>query len=160
MISVTFRNDKGTHVIKSNNVEENLRLMGDLDYVEDISDSISQKNIMIFDCRLDKAVFRFENPDEDVSEELEEEDPYMQVLFEDIKMYLKDVSEDIEVELKQIYKYEGIKSWIEIYDVDETFTDIKFVLSVSFKQIERKELRDLTMRMAKKQLLGSSKYFN
>ena len=115
---------------------------------------------MVFDCKLDKGIFHFDDLDDDFYEELGIDDEYLQVFFEDIKNYVKDISEDIEQELRDEYKFEGIKASAQIYDLDESFTDVKFVLLISFKDLPKRQLADLTRVVAKRQLEGSSKYFN
>lgn len=160
MVEITFMNKNGERTVKSTAVEEILKVMADFEYVKDISDSIQQENIMVFDCKLDKSVFKYEEVDDEFYEDLEVDDEYLQVLFDDIKSYLRDILEDVEDDLRDEYKYEDIKCHFEIYDVDETFTDVKFVFAISFKDIKRVKLMDLTRIVSKRQLQGSSKYFN
>ncbi|SHJ92275.1 hypothetical protein [Tepidibacter formicigenes] len=160
MVEIILENKKGEKKINSTAVEEILSIKADLGYVKDISDSIKQKNIMVFDCKLDKSAFKYEFLEEEDYEEYGVGEEYLQVLFEDIKAYLKDISDDVEDDLQEEYKYEDIKCHFEIYDLDETFTDVKFVLTISFGNINRAKLMDLTRHVSKRQLQGSSKYFN
>ena len=160
MVEIRFMSDKGEHTVNSGAVEGILKLMADFDYVKDISNTIKQENIMVFDCKLDKEVFKYEEIDDEFYEDLEVEDEYFQVLFDDIKDYLKDVLDDVEDDLREEYKNEEIQCHYEIYDVDETFTDVKFVFAVAFKDMKRIKLVDLTRIVSKRQLEGSSKYFN
>lgn len=160
MVEVTITNKLGKKSIFSDSVEKIIKNMADIVYISDISDSTREKNVMIFDCRLDNFVFKFDSPDESLYEEYEADQEYYQVLFEDINEYIYDLADDIEQDLRQIYKSENIKLHFEIYDLNENFSDIKFVIALSFKQMSMKELADLTRIIAKRQLLGSSKYFN
>ncbi|MEJ8553894.1 hypothetical protein [Tepidibacter sp. Z1-5] len=161
MIEITFENKEGSTTVKSKSVEEILTVKADFGYVKDISDSINQKDIMVFDCKLDKSVFKFEFLEEQEYEQYDvDQEEYLQVLFEDIKMYLKEICDDVADDLQEEYKYEDIKCKYEIYDLDETFTDVKFVICISFKNIETGKLVDLARIVSKRQLKGSSKYFN
>ncbi len=160
MVEITFVNKKGEKKINSGTVEDTLKVMADFEYVKDISDSIKQENIMVFDCKLDKSAFKFEFLEDEEYEELGVDEEYLQVLFEDIKEYLRDLTEDVEDDLQQEYKFDDIKCHFEIYDLDESFTDVKFVFLVSFKNIKRVKLMDLGRLVSKRQLQGSSKYYN
>ena len=160
MVEITFTNKTGKKSISSDNVQQLLKNMADIVSISDISDSLKEKDVMIFDCKLDNFIFKFEPLDEELYEEFEIDEEYYQVLFEDINEYLHELTDDIEQGLWEVYKFEKIKLTHEIYDLNESFTDIKFVMSISFKDISSQELADLTRITAKRQLLGSSKYFN
>lgn len=56
--------------------------------------------------------------------------------------------------MREVYKFEKIKLTHEIYDLNESFTDIKFVMSISFKDISSQELADLTRITAKDSYLA------
>ena len=161
MIEVNFQNKKGKLKLKSKDVVETLRLRPDFEYVEDISNTINQKNIMVFDCSLDKSVFRYEEL-EDLIEELGEDvdESYFQVLFEDIRAYLKDACDEIEADLQEEYTYDNLRCYFEIYDIDDTFTDVKFVFVISFANIKIASLMNLTKIISKRLLQGESKYYN
>ncbi|HSQ34073.1 MAG TPA: hypothetical protein VLM81_04195 [Peptostreptococcaceae bacterium] len=161
MIEVNFQNKKGKLKLKSKDVLETLRLRPDFEYVEDISNTINQKNIMVFDCSLDKSVFRYEEL-EDLIEELGEDvdESYFQVLFEDIRAYLKDACDEIEADLQEEYTYDNLRCYFEIYDIDDTFTDVKFVFVISFANIKIASLMNLTKIISKRLLQGESKYYN
>lgn len=161
MIEVNFQNKKGKLKLKSDDVVDTLRLRPDFEYVEDISNTINQRNIMVFDCKLDKSVFRYEEL-EDLMEELGEDvdESYFQVLFEDIRAYLKDACDEIEADLQEEYMYDNLRCHFEIYDIDDTFTDVKFVFAVSFANIKIASLMNLTKIISKRLLQGESKYYN
>lgn len=161
MIEVNFQNKRGKLKLKSEDVIESLRLRPDFEYVEDISNTINQKNIMAFDCKLDKSVFRYEDLD-DLMEELGEDvdESYFQVLFEDIRAYLKDACDEIEADLQEEYIYDNLRCYFEIYDIDDTFTDVKFVFVISFANIKIASLMNLTKIISKRLLQGESKFYN
>jgi hypothetical protein len=161
MIEVNFQNERGKLKLKSEDVIESLRLRSDFEYVEDISNTINQKNIMAFDCKLDKSVFRYEDLD-DLMEELGEDvdESYFQVLFEDIRAYLKDACDEIEADLQEEYIYDNLRCYFEIYDIDDTFTDVKFVFVISFANIKIASLMNLTKIISKRLLQGESKFYN
>ena len=160
MVEITFTNKTGKKSISSYNVEQVLKNMADIVSISDISDSLKETDVMIFDCKLDNFIFKFEPLDEELYEEFDIDGEYYQVLFEDINEYLHELTDDIEQDLTEVYKFGKIKLTHEIYDLNETFTDIKFVMAISFKEITSQELADLSRITAKRQLLGSSKYFN
>lgn len=161
MIEVNFQNKRGKLKLKSEDVIESLRLRPDFEYVEDISNTINQKNIMAFDCKLDRSVFRYEDLD-DLMEELGEDvdESYFQVLFEDIRAYLKDACDEIEADLQEEYIYDNLRCYFEIYDIDDTFTDVKFVFVISFANIKIASLMNLTKIISKRLLQGESKFYN
>ena len=161
MIEVNFQNEKGKLKLSSKDVVEILRLRPDFEYVEDISNTTNQENIMVFDCTLDKSVFRYDEL-EDLMEELGEDvdESYFQVLFEDIRAYLKDACDEIEADLQEEYMYDNLRCYFEIYDIDDTFTDVKFVFVVSFANIKIASLINLTKIISKRLLEGGSKYYN
>ncbi|OPJ55930.1 hypothetical protein [Alkalithermobacter paradoxus] len=160
MVDITFVNKAGEMTLNSSKIEDILKMMADFEYVKDITDSIKQNNIMVFDCKLDKSAFKYEEPDGEFYDDIEVDEDYFQVMFEDIKEYIKDVCDHIEDDFREEYKYDSIRVHSEIYNLDETFTEVSFVMSISFKDIKRLELMDLTKLVAKRQLEGSSKYFN
>lgn len=160
MVEITFTSKVGEKHISSDNVQRLLKNMADIVHVIDISDSVKEDGVMVFDCKLDNFVFKFDEIDKDLIEEFELDEEYLQVLFEDINGYVFDLIDDIEHDLRETYKFEKIKLNYEIYDMNENFSDVKFVMVASFKEISRLELADLTKIAGKRQLLGSSKYFN
>lgn len=160
MVEITFTSKSGEKNISSDNVQRLLKNMADIVQVIDISTSVKEAGVMVFDCKLDNFVFKFDEIDKELLDEFEIDEEYLQVLFEDINGYIYDLIDDIEHDLRETYKFEKIKLGFEIYDMNENFSDIKFVMVASFKEMTRLELSDLTKIAAKRQLLGSSKYFN
>ena len=87
MVEITFTNKTGKKSISSDNVQQLLKNMADIVSISDISDSLKEKDVMIFDCKLDNFIFKFEPLDEELYEEFEIDEEYYQVLFEDINEY-------------------------------------------------------------------------
>ncbi len=160
MAEITFINKTGKKVISSSDVQQYLKNITDIVTISDISDSLKEKNVMIFDCKLDNLIFKFEPLYEEFYEEFAIGEDYYQVIYEDVSEYLKELVSGMQQDLREVYEFEKIKLTHNIYDFNEDFTDIKFVMAVSFKDISGHELADLTRITAKRQLLGSSKYFN
>lgn len=105
MVEVVAQTKAGSVKINSENVEELLKMKADMDLVKDISDTISQEGLMVFDCKLDKNIFYIESLDEDIIEEYQLDEEYMQVIFEDIQDYLYGVMDDIEHDCQEEYKW-------------------------------------------------------
>ena len=50
MIEINLENKKGKIKINSKDVKDILRLRPDFEYIQDISETIKQENIMVYDC--------------------------------------------------------------------------------------------------------------
>ena len=116
---------------------------------------------MAFDCQLSEEIFAME----DVEELLEEmgenlDESYFNVIFEDVRVYLKDATDEIEAELQEIYLVDNIRCFFDVYNIDEGFTDFKFVFVVSFEDIKIASLTNLAKIVAKRQLVGASKFYS
>ena len=70
------------------------------------------------------------------------DESYFDVLFEDVRAYLKDATDEIEEEIQDKYLLDNVRCYFEVYNIDETFTDFKFVFLVSFKDINNKRVLD------------------
>lgn len=161
MIELKLKNQKGNLDINSKEVKELLRLRPDFEYVQDISNSINQDNIMVFDCKLLEDVFDLEDVEELLDEVEGDIDPsYFDVLFEDVRAYIKDAADEIEAELQEIYLSDDIRCSFEIYNVDDTFTDFKFVFLISFSDIKIASLMNLAKIVSQRQLVGASKFYS
>ena len=64
MIELNLENKKGKIKINSSDVKNILRLRPDFEYIQDISETINQENIMVYDCQLSRDVFNMEDIDE------------------------------------------------------------------------------------------------
>lgn len=161
MIELTLDNKKGKINIKSSDVKDILESRPDFEYVQDISETIKQDGIMVYDCQLSKEIFNLDDIEE-IKEEMGQDidDSYFDVLFEDIRAYLKDATDEIEVEIQEKYILDNVRCYFDIYNIDETFTDFKFVFLVSFKEIKIASLTNLSKIIGKRQLSGASKFYS
>lgn len=161
MVELKVENRKGNISINSNDVKEIIKIRPDIEYIRDISNTINQDNIMAFDCKLSQDVFNMQDI-EDVLDEIEEDldESYFQVLFEDVRAYLKDATDEIEEELQDKYLFDNVRCFFDIYNIDESFTDFKFVFLVSFKDIKIASLANLSKIVGKRQLVGASKFYS
>ena len=64
MIEINLENKKGKIKINSKDVKDILRLRPDFEYIQDISETIKQENIMVYDCQLSREVFNIEDINE------------------------------------------------------------------------------------------------
>ena len=161
MIELTLDNKKGKINIKSSDVKDILESRPDFEYIQDISETIKQEGIMVYDCQLSKEIFNLDDIEE-IKEEMGQDidDSYFDVLFEDIRAYLKDATDEIEVEIQEKYILDNVRCYFDIYNIDETFTDFKFVFLVSFKDIKIASLANLSKLIGKRQLTGASKFYS
>ena len=161
MIELALDNKKGKINIKSSDVKDLLESRPDFEYVQDISETIKQDSIMVYDCQLSKEIFNLDDIEE-IKEEMGQDidDSYFDVLFEDIRAYLKDATDEIEVEIQEKYILDNVRCYFDIYNIDETFTDFKFVFLVSFKDIKIASLTNLSKIIGKRQLSGASKFYS
>lgn len=161
MIEVKLENKKGQFNINSTEIKEILGLRPDFEYVQDISETITDSYIMAFDCQLSQDIFDFEDVEEMLDELGEQVDEsYFDVLFEDVRAYLKDATDEIEEEIQDKYLLDNVRCYFEVYNIDETFTDFKFVFLVSFKDIKIASLTNLSKLIGKRQLTGASKFYS
>ena len=116
---------------------------------------------MVFDCELSEMVFSKEEILEAI-EALGEtvDESFFEIMFDDIRRFLKDTTDEIEEELQDVYCMDNIKCYFEVYNIDETFTDFKFVFLVSFKDIKIASLTNLSKLIGKRQLTGASKFYS
>ena len=161
MIELALDNKKGKINIKSSDVKDILESRPDFEYIQDISETIKQDSIMVYDCQLSKEIFNLDDIEE-IKEEMGQDidDSYFDVLFEDIRAYLKDATDEIEVEIQEKYILDNVRCYFDIYNIDETFTDFKFVFLVSFKEIKIASLTNLSKIIGKRQLSGASKFYS
>ena len=86
-----LKNKKGKIKINSKEVKEILGLRPDFEYVQDITDSINQKDIMAFDCKLSSEIFNLQDIEELAEEIIEKlDESYFDVFFEDVLQPLSD----------------------------------------------------------------------
>ena len=57
MIQLKLKNRKGQFNVNSKEVKDILEIRQDIDFVQDISNTINQEDIMVFDCKLSESIF-------------------------------------------------------------------------------------------------------
>ena len=118
MIEIKLENKKGKFNINSTEIKEILGLRPDFEYVQDISETITDSYIMAFDCQLSQDIFDFEDVEEMLDELGEQVDEsYFDVLFEDVRAYLKDATDEIEAEIQDKYSIDNIRCFFNIYNI-------------------------------------------
>ncbi|WP_337814730.1 hypothetical protein, partial [Intestinibacter sp.] len=112
-------------------------------------------------CELSERVFSKEEILEAI-EELGEsvDESFFEIIFDDVRRFLKDTTDEIEEELQDIYCMDNIKCYFEVYNINEEFTDFKFVFLVSFEDIKIASLKNLAKIVSKRQLVGASKFYS
>ena len=161
MLEVRINNKKETFIIKSEDIRHMLNAREDFISVQDISNDVNEDSIMAFDCQLDDSMFSVDEINE-LLEELGEESKLeeFQILFEDIRAFVKDITDEIEADLREKYLNDDIRCFFNVYSVDDTFTDFKLVFVISFKDISIASLTSLTDIIGRKQLNGDSKFYS
>ena len=140
MIELKLKNRKGSFHVNSKEVKDIIAARQDIGYLQDISNSINQDNIMVFDCELSEMVFS----KEEILEAIE-------ALGE---------TDEIEEELQDVYCMDNIKCYFEVYNINQEFSDFKFVFLVSFEDIKIASLKNLAKIVSKRQLVGASKFYS
>lgn len=161
MIEIKLKNNKGNFNVKSKDIKHILGLRPDFAYVQDISNSINQEKIMVFDCQLADEIFDLQDIEEileDVNQDIDES--YFNVLFEDVRAYLKDATDEIEADIQEQYSFDNVRCYFDVYNIDDSFTDFKFVFVISFKDIKIASLINLAKIVSKRQLIGASKFYS
>ena len=161
MIELKLKNRKGSFHVNSKEVKDILAERQDIGYLKDISNSINQENIMVFDCELSEKVFSRAEILEAI-EELGEsvDESFFEIMFDDVRRFLKDTTDEIEAELQDVYSMDNIKCYFEVYNINQEFTDFKFVFLVSFEDIKIASLKNLAKIVSKRQLIGASKFYS
>lgn len=161
MIELSLANKKGNININSSDVKDILGLRPDFENIQDISNTIKEDSIMVFDCQLSRDIFNLDDIEEikeEIGQDLDES--YFEVLFEDVRAYLKDATDEIEEEIQDEYLLENVRCYFDVYNIDESFTDFKFVFLISFKEIKIASLTNLSKLIGKRQLAGASKFYS
>jgi hypothetical protein len=163
MISLTLNNENGKVHVNSKDVTNILRINSNFEYVQDISNTIRQKNILVFDCLMRDEKFPFSLEDEEVCliQQTERLEPsFFEVIFDDIRLTVKDATDEMEEELQEVYGIDNIRCSFEIYDISQEFTEVKLVFVVSFEDLKLLSIKNLAEIVARRQLKGASKYYN
>lgn len=160
MIQLKLKNKKGQLNVNSKEVKDILDIRTDIEYVQDISNTINQDNIMVFDCKLAESIFSREIAIQIIEESSGEiDESFFDLFFEDVKAFIKDTTDEVEAELQEIYLVDNIRCCFDIYSINDDFTDFKFVFVVSFKDISIAILENLAKIVSKRQLAGASKFY-
>lgn len=160
MIQLKLKNKKGQFNVNSKEVKDILGIRQDIDFVQDISNTINQKNIMVFDCKLAESIFSKELAKQLIEESAGEiDESFFELFFEDVRAFLKDTTDEIEAELQETYLVDNIRCCSDIYSINDEFTDFKFVFVVSFKETTIAVLENLAKIISKRQLAGASKFY-
>ena len=160
MIQLKLKNKKGQFNVNSRDVKDILEIRQDIDFVQDISNTINQKDIMVFDCKLAESIFSKELAKQLIEESAGEiDESFFELFFEDVRAFLKDTTDEIEAELQEIYLVDNIRCCSDIYSINDEFTDFKFVFVVSFKETTIAVLENLAKIISKRQLAGASKFY-
>ena len=160
MIQLKLKNKKGKFNVNSKEVKDILEIRQDMDFVQDISNTINQKDIMVFDCKLAESIFSKELAKQLIEESAGEiDESFFELFFEDVRAFLKDTTDEIEAELQEIYLVDNIRCCSDIYSINDEFTDFKFVFVVSFKETTIAVLENLAKIISKRQLAGASKFY-
>lgn len=160
MRELTLKNKKGKLKVTSDEIKQILETKADFEIIRDISDTVNQKNIFVYDCKLDPDIFDMALLEELISEiKLKDNSVNVSVRFEDIKYYIKELSEEVESDLEEIYFIEEVNCFFDIYSVDESQSDFKFVFLITFEKND-KTFWSLSEILGKRQLSGMSKFYN
>lgn len=160
MIQLKLKNRKGNLNVNSKEVKDILAIRQDIDFVQDISNTINQENIMVFDCKLAESIFSKDLALQILEESVGEiDESFFDLFFEDVKAFLKDTSDEIEAELQEIYLVDNIRCCFDIYRINDEFTDFKFVFVVAFKETTIAVIDNLAKIVSERQLAGASKYY-
>lgn len=160
MIQLKLKNKKGQFNINSKEVKNILEIRQDIDLVQDISNTINQEDIMVFDCKLAESIFSKALAQQLIEEsDGEIDESFFELFFEDVRAFLKDTTDEIEAELQEIYSVDNIRCCSDIYRINDEFTDFKFVFVVSFKDTAIAVLDNLAKIISKRQLVGASKFY-
>lgn len=163
MVSLKLMNDNGKIQVKSRDIKDLLLMSEDIEKCQDISDTIKEKDILVFDCQLTKDLFLASKYDTDpivssLTEGLEE--GYFDMFFEDIRDYIKGFTDEFEEDLQEKYGFDDVRCHFEIYSIGQDFDDFKFILLVAFKRIEIQKLDSIVKIVGRRRLSGASKFYS
>ena len=87
MIQLKLKNRKGQFNVNSKEVKDILEIRQDIDFVQDISNTINQEDIMVFDCKLSESIFSKEIAKQIIEESAGElDESFFDLFFEDVRM--------------------------------------------------------------------------
>ena len=162
MVSLKLTNNRRKIDVKSREIKDLLMMNDDIEKCQDISDSINEKDILVFDCQLSKELFAAKYDLESLIESLGEEldDGYFDMFYEDIRDYIKGFTDEFEEDLQEKYGFDDVRCHFEIYSIGQDFDDFKFILLVAFKRIEIQKLDSIVKIVGRRRLSGASKFYS
>ena len=99
MIQLKLKNRKGQFNVNSKEVKDILEIRQDIDFVQDISNTINQEDIMVFDCKLSESIFSKEIAKQIIEESAGElDESFFDLFFKDVRAFLKHTTGEVEVE--------------------------------------------------------------
>ncbi|MFI3210879.1 MAG: hypothetical protein R3Y64_07500 [Peptostreptococcaceae bacterium] len=146
--------------INTNDIIEILNLKSDFESIVDISDTLNQKKIFAYDCILDREVLDLELLEEIVNELHKRNDVNASVRLDDIVQYIQELSDEVETDIEDEYNIENITCHFNLYNVETTTNEFRFVFLISFDEKVSQSIVNLSEIIGKRQLLGESKYYN
>lgn len=162
MVSLKLTSNRKRIDVKSREVKDLLIMNDDIEKCQDISDSINEKDILVFDCQLSKELFAAKYDLEalvgSLGEELDE--GYFDMFYEDVRDYIKGFTDEFEEELQEKYGFDDVRCHFNIYSINQDFDDFKFILVIAFKKIEIQKLDSIAQIFGKRRLLGASKFYS
>lgn len=162
MVSLKLTSNRKRIDVKSREVKDLLIMNDDIEKCQDISDSINEKDILVFDCQLSKELFVAKYDLEalvgSLGEELDE--GYFDMFYEDVRDYIKGFTDEFEEELQEKYGFDDVRCHFNIYSINQDFDDFKFILVIAFKKIEIQKLDSIAQIFGKRRLLGASKFYS
>lgn len=162
MVSLKLTSNRRRIDVKSREVKDLLIMNDDIEKCQDISDSINEKDILIFDCQLSKELFAAKYDLESLISSLGEEldDGYFDMFYEDVRDYIKGFTDEFEEELQEKYGFDDVRCHFNIYSINQDFDDFKFILVIAFRKIEIQKLDSIAQIFGKRRLLGASKFYS
>ncbi|TQQ83177.1 hypothetical protein EXD82_09785 [Peptacetobacter hominis] len=164
MVALDIVNENRKSVkIRSSEIKNILEMKEDIEICQDISDTIKEKDVFVFDCQLERRIFALKSEIEamimeTLGEAVPEEDGG--IYFQDVSYYIKALSDEIEEEIQEEYIFDNVRCHFSIYNVSQNFDDFKFVFIVAFKDIDIHKLNSIADVVANRLLRGKSKFYS
>lgn len=132
------------NIIKSSFIKEKINLISEVEIVNDIS-SKNKDGLMFFDCKVkDILSIKDELTEEDMEQIQEEELELVEIdnfNLSQISVYLKQLMELTLMDMLEDFLDLDIKTYLEIYDFNYDFSQMKFVIGIAFSDIPILKLR-------------------
>ncbi|MCT4584900.1 MAG: hypothetical protein N4A54_08260 [Peptostreptococcaceae bacterium] len=133
------------NIIKSSFIKEKINLISEVQIVNDIS-SKNKDGLMFFDCKVKDILSIKDDLGEDDIEQMQDEDDLEIVAIDSfnlnqISIYLKHLMELTLMDMLEDFLELDIKTYLEIYDFNHDFSQMKFVIGIAFDDISILKLR-------------------